>query len=957
MDESRWKQIDLLFDAALELPEAEREAFVSQNEHHDESVRKTVLELLKAEKESESFMRRSAVGIAAEALADERSLSAIPAPAFLEGQIANYRILRLLGAGGMGEVYLARDEKLERDVALKILPSDYDSADERVRRFELEARAISSLNHPGIVTIHDIGTFEGKSYIATEFVDGKTLRELINEKTDLRTSLSIAVQVCDALAAAHLKGIVHRDIKPENVMVRGDGYAKILDFGLAKLTGPAIEGVPDVAATKKGMIIGTPAYMSPSQIGGERVDQRTDLWSFGVVFYELLTGVNPFKGDDRKATFRAILTKDPEAASTLNPELPVELDRVIAKLLEKDPGMGYQTAADLKADLKRLKREMDSSPSNTGTSENSFASGLSRVRRNPLPYGALALAAVAALIAAYYFYPRVKLRGEGWANAKSVQLTFESGTEEYPSISPDGRSFVYASDKDGDYDIYLLRIGGSNEINLTEGSKADDTMPAFSPSGDKIAFRSDRSPNGIYVMGATGENPKRVADFGYEPSWSPDGKALVVATRFQSVPSVRTPSSLWIVNIESGEKRKVLEQYALQPSWSPDGSRIAFWYTENRGKRIVATVPVSGGEPVEFASESNTNWNPVWSHDGKYLYYASDKGGNTGFWRAEVDPRTGKPVSEPESVPTPAKFSRHLGFSADGKKLIYVQTSARSNLRAVPFDATKEEISSEPEWVTKGDFEFSGPELSKDGTFYVARLIKETQEDAVIIDATDGSLRDLTNDSAFDRYIRLSPDGNRIAYSSDRSGIYQVWLMDIDGGKQMQVTNSDSIASIPVWSPDGTMLTYDSAEQVFVLDIAEFDRTGKALIKMVLPKTKQGGFFRVWDWSPDGTLLAGNFDAAAGSGIGTYSLETKTFKRLTDFFAIPHWLPDSKRIIFSHEGRPMIADTATGDVRNVLPGLEGNIRNIAISVDGTRLYFTVSESESNIWLLDASAAE
>ncbi|HMS43460.1 MAG TPA: serine/threonine-protein kinase, partial [Pyrinomonadaceae bacterium] len=264
MTPDRWKQIDELFDAVLDLPEADREAFLSSRTNGDEDLRREVLSLLNANKETESFLNKSAMNIAAKNLANEET--AVFNANLINKSIGNYVIEKLLGAGGMGEVYLAKDEKLRRKVALKILPSEYTTDDERVKRFQMEARAISALNHPNIVTIYDVGTFEGINFIATEYVEGQTLRELIGSKSKIKDTLGIIIQACEALAAAHSRGIIHRDIKPENIMVRPDGYVKILDFGLAKLSEIDLRTMKNFTATAKGVIIGTPAYMSPEQV-------------------------------------------------------------------------------------------------------------------------------------------------------------------------------------------------------------------------------------------------------------------------------------------------------------------------------------------------------------------------------------------------------------------------------------------------------------------------------------------------------------------------------------------------------------------------------------------------------------------------------------------------------------------------------------------------------------------
>lgn len=601
MDPIRWKQIDELLDAALELPESGREAFVLKTADGDRALADEVLALLKAQTRSGDFLQHSAMKVMAKALATDETV--ISTFSFVNKTIGTYQIEKLIGAGGMGEVYLAHDQKLKRKVALKILP-EYISNDERVRRFEQEARAISKLNHPNIVTIFDVGNFEGVSYIATEFVEGETVRDLIGRKFKLRDILANAIQVCDALSAAHREGIIHRDIKPENIMIRRDGYAKILDFGLAKLTEPGPETLSDLAKTSKGMIMGTPAYMSPAQVSDENVDHRSDLWSFGVVLYEFVTGKNPFKGSNRQETFQAILSGDPPLCTSLNTELPDELDRLLMKALEKDPDLGYQTASDLRADLKRVKREIDSSPSWSRSGRNAQLRRPSAFGRMPLfiaSVAALALFVLSTWVWLVFFRGTGASEGTEWSTATSIQLTDQAGTEAFPSISPDGKEFVYAAMNNGNYDLFLQRIEGKNPRNLTGDSAGDDTQPAFSPDGKRIAFRSARQPSGVYVMGASGENVRRVSDFGYHPSWSPDGKEIVVSKWGTELPDVRNASlsELWVINVQTGARRLLVQNDAIQPAWSPDGEKIAYWfYPPSVGRRDIAVIPATGGEPI-----------------------------------------------------------------------------------------------------------------------------------------------------------------------------------------------------------------------------------------------------------------------------------------------------------------------------------------------------------------------
>ncbi|HEX6623793.1 MAG TPA: serine/threonine-protein kinase, partial [Pyrinomonadaceae bacterium] len=357
--------MDELLDAALELPAAEREDYLAAACGDDEALRREVSSLLGEEqKVAGGFMEHSAMKVAAQALAQQTvRLNVSP----VGREVGPYRIERLIGAGGMGEVYLAQNLRLSRKAALKILPAEFIADPERVLRFEREARAVSALNHPNIVTVYDVGESEGWHYIATEFVEGRTLRDLAGDGLKLKEMLSYAAQAAEALSAAHGAGVTHRDIKPENIMVRADGYVKVLDFGLAKLAEPrGAAGAGDArppVETRAGVVMGTLAYMSPEQAAGDVVDSRTDIWSLGVVLYEMAVGKTPFASGTRQATINAILSSEPEAAGASLPELPAEFDHVLAKALEKDRELRYQTASDFRADLRRLLREIDSSAS------------------------------------------------------------------------------------------------------------------------------------------------------------------------------------------------------------------------------------------------------------------------------------------------------------------------------------------------------------------------------------------------------------------------------------------------------------------------------------------------------------------------------------------------------------------------------------------------------------------
>jgi serine/threonine protein kinase len=964
MDPARWRKIDELVDGALELPAAERVAYLTARCDGDDSLQREVLSLIRAQDSARGFLENSAMEVAAKhAAAEDYSFTRT---ALVGRVIDTYRVERLIGLGGMGEVYLAHDDKLDRKIALKILPDEFSRDDERIKRFDREARAISALNHPNIVTIYDVGTFDGISYIAAEFVEGSTLREMIGGDLRLKDVYAIGIQICDALSTAHRAGIIHRDIKPENIILRPDGYVKILDFGLAKLNQTNANRQRDTNHTAPGEVIGTPAYMSPEQVAGELVDHRTDLWSVGVVLYELLAGKNPFKGSNRQETFKSILTADPGPVSNLDHSIPPAMDQILAKALEKDADLGYQTAADLRADLKRLKREFDSSPS---WSHHSVELQREAAKRRGVRNLALAAAVLLVLVLGggltWRFYLRAKWAatagGNEWTGAKNIQLTDTPWIEGYPSLSPDGKNIVFASDSPYDRNIYLQRVGGKNAVNLTSNSKVNDTMPVYSPDGKLIAFRSERDGGGTFVMEETGENVRKVSDAGYHPSWSPDGKQLVVCDRVSAVYTAHTVpnSSLWIIDVATGEKHKLdTKGDAVMPSWSPDGGRIAFWFVANGKAGDIATIPATCGEPVALDRDPASDWDPVWSPDGRFLYFISDRGGNMNVWRTAVDEQTGLATGKPESIPTPSKYVRHLSFSGDGKTLAYVRYESRSNVQSIPFDPATLKAGTEVSWITRGERELGNPELSPDGTKFVARSPSNTDEDLVIFDRDGSNLRKLTSDNFRERVPRWSPDGKKIAFQSDRSGKYQIWTIAPDGTGLQQVTFSDkSGVGFAVFSPDSLRLAYTESENgtytPFIIDLSQ---SWPAQTPVPLPPHPGLGSLAVRDWSNDGNKLLLTLAQGEGDeqGIVLFDFASGRYERMTTNGDNPFWLNDNRNFIYSGHDSIFLCDSVTKKTSELYHTPEYELHHANISPDNKLIFFRYLQADADVWVVDAS---
>lgn len=958
MKAERYRQIDKLFEEAMERHPGERRAFLDGACAGDEELRKEVESLLKAYEQVGDFIEDPAMKVAAKAMAD------LCAPSSIGREIGPYRIFSLLGAGGMGEVYLAEDTRLGRKVALKLLPAEFTKDAEPVSRFEREARAASALNHPNIITIYEIGKLDDTHFMATEYIDGLTLRQRFGGgKIELKESLDITIQIASALAEAHAAGIVHRDIKPENIMLRRDGYVKVLDFGLAKLTEHKSSGEPQgrvtAALTDTGRVMGTVNYMSPEQALGQELDHRTDIFSLGVVLYEILTGTHPFKGASIAATFDAILNRAPAPLTNSISDLPAELDRIINRSLEKDRELRYQTASDLRAELKRLGRDIDSSPS-VAAQRVPLYEHLRSIKRLPgLKRALIAALMITAAILAWLLVSRLDKETEKIPDApvisSALPLTDAAGEELFPSLSPDGKAIIYASRATGNLDIYYQRVGGKLPNNLTIDSPSDDTQPAYSPDGERIAFRSERDGGGIFIMGASGESVRRLTDFGYNPSWSPDGKEIVCAMEGVVGPTSRQSpkSQLWAVDVATHNKRLIAEGDAVQPTWSPNGYRIAYWGKQKGGQRDIWTISATKADPVQVTDDMFEDWNPVWSPDGKYLLFVSMRGGNMNVWRVRIKEQTGEVLSNPEPITLPSPSTHHICLSRDGQKMAYVQRPIRINAQRLEFNPLDEKVSGPPVWVTRGTSYITSPDLSPDGEWFAHDSFGDRQFDIFVIKKDGTGQRNLTQDAHRDISAKWSPDGQRIAFYSDRSNTYQIWTIKSDGSGLQQLTFApDPGVVYPVWSPDGTRLAFSVfSSHSYVMDLNK--SWDEQTPQPVAPVDDPGGIFVAFSWSPDGKKLVGTRTDARSrklTGIYVYWLDTQKYEKIVDFGYGPQWMSDSRRVIFAHENGLYIVDSLSKKPRELFSAVPHEVQRFKLSRDDRIIYYSITTREADIWL-------
>ncbi len=951
IDHERWARLDQLLDQALERPASERRPFLRSECGDDAALRAEALRLLELAESDDGELRPGALtaGPWDETLGGDGVEPAQLPPGSVVGP---YRVLGLLGRGGMGYVYEAEDPKLGRHVALKVLPAELDS-EERRRRFEREARTLAAIQHPGIVHVYSIEESDGVRYIAMERVYGRTLGEKIGERgLPLGELLDVAIPLADALAAAHARGVIHRDLKPANVMVTDDGHVKVLDFGVAKRS-----GTDESAASRAGIVVGTVAYMSPEQAAGREVDQRTDLFALGILLFRMSTGELPFRGGSAASMIQSLLHDTPPTVTDLQPGLPSGLSRIVRRCLAKDKERRYQTALEVKADLEDLRREL--APDSGGLRA-------ARARRRIASFAAAALALVGAVVALLRLESSTAPPLEG----TFAPATSEPGREFFPSLSPDGRRLAYAGRDRGHWDVYVRGSAGEGARNLTADWQGDDVQPAFSPDGRRIAFRSSRAGGGLFVMDAAGGEARRVLDRGWNPSWSPDGREIAFATQpvFDSPYDRPASSELWSVSVEDGRVRRITAEDALQPAWSPHGYRLAYWgLAKGSARRDLWTVPAGGGDAVPVTEDEAVDWSPAWSPDGRYLYFSSDRGGSMNLWRVALDERTGRVRGEPERVTTPAAFAHHASFAREAGTLAYVSTSVEQELQSVAFDPRAARPLGEPQPLARDLRRPSVPEISRDGKWLVYTQA-EPQED-LLVSRLDGSeRRALTNDAYRDRRPRFSPDGQRIAFYSDRSGNYEVWTVAREGGDLRQHTRDPRRrnARHPTWSPDGSRIFFSRTGTTGEIIAAEREVDAPPLL--TLPPYVDPAFsFAGVDWSPDAGRIAGTLVSGSGErvGIAVYDLGLGRFTQLTDFGMFPKWMSDSRRLVFAGPAASefaadrdyprgeslFVVDSVTRQVDEVLSQPEAALGYPGLSSDDRWLVYVRTLVRADVWTL------
>lgn len=1010
MTPEQWHRVKEVFEAALGHAPEERSAFLSQACGGDDLLCSEVESLLSSYEQEKSFLETPAAALAAQSLVKEESA------ALVGQQLGHYQIVRELGRGGMGVVYLAQDTRLGRPVALKLLPTHLTSDPDRLRRFEREARAASALNHPNILTIHEIGQIDGLHFIETEFIDGITLREQMRiEELKLGEALNIAAQIASALVAAHEASIVHRDIKPENVMLRRDGYVKVLDFGLAKLIEQQAvkvnaESAPGAGVrTDTGAVMGTVGYMSPEQARGLAVDSRTDIWSLGVVLYEMVAKRAPFTGETPSHVIVSILEQEPPPLTDYLPAAPARLQEIISKALCKNREERYQAVKDLLIELKSLRQPQDLDASieavaRTGRPAAHTTSNakylITSIKRHSTGVALALVALVVAVLAGFYLLlwtRQASQIGNQPPPTSLSRLTFDQGLQYNPTFSPDGRFLAYASNRSGNLDIWVQLIGSGDPIQITH-SPADDVFPDWSPDGNSIVFRSEREGGGLFVVPAFGGHERKISSFGYAPRWSPDGSKILFSASDPSLPA----SKLYLATPDGSAPREVLLPDFDSPDfggfrgvhWHPDGQRISFQghhKTQGFGFWI---VPLAGGTPVkaEVAPEVRKQLdeghiflsNPHWAPSGKALYCEGFSKGTQNLWKVTVDPQSLRWIAGPERLTTGGAGEWDMRISRDGERMAYVISTETTRIWSFPFNPRTGQIQGDGQPLTAAGIIPENPNLSPDGKklLFVATQLGTQNRQLIEKSLDDGRETVLVPSSNIPLFPRWSRDSTHIVYrrrfpaNPEGTEFDTRIVMAPAAGGDEQVLNSEADEVATDWSADGQTILAMSARgspQHYFLCLLPLSAAPHAETEMRVIASHPEYNIYYARFSPDDRWIA--FEAVKGTDLATIYVVPVAggeWTRITEekgWNDKPNWSPDGRILYFVSDritgylnvwgihfdrvsGKPIGEPFQVTSYKSESKMLWQEKSLLNISVGEHRLVLPISEVEGSIWMLE-----
>ncbi len=868
-------------------------------------------------------------------------------------RVGPYQLVARLGDGGSGDVFRARDARLGRDVAVKILRDRFASAVSRAR-FQREARAVAMLSHPHVVTIYDVGAHGGVPYLVTELLVGETLRtRLARGRPALAQAVAWAGEIARGLAAAHARGIVHRDLKPANLFVVTGGAIKILDFGLARAPGgdPGDDVAPASVLSRPGEILGTAGYLAPEQARGEPVTPAADLFSLGAVLFELLTGARAFAGAGPLEQLDAVLAHEPPPPSSLRPEVPATLDRLVARCLAKDPARRFESARDLEFALGQA------------------LTGPVRPRRGRRGRIALTAVAALALVAAGAAAALLVVRPAGGAGPtappvgpmRSFPLT-HAGRDRHPSASPDGRFLAFTSDRDGRARIWLQQLDVGRETALTDGV---DSAPRFSPDGNQILFtREQGASSALYRVGLLGGDVRKVVDDASDGDWSPDGREVAFVRA--RVEAGRVEPVVMIARVDGSGER---ELYRLSDRvsrgrgveqrvrWSPDGASIAIsGYLPLPGMRQqVMLIPVAGGPARVLAPPSPIGLVSAvaWDGPGSIVYsQAQSVSGNSAGSAARIVRQRLR-----DGAITTLAWTSESSFVVDrwpGRGLVYDVRSARTNLRMV------DRAGGGSRTLSQGTSTDRQPRLAPGGGRLAFTSNRGGNLDVWVLDRATGASQRLTEHVGEDWDPAFTADGRSLLWSSNRSGNFEIWMAEADGSSPRQVTRDGVDAENPCPTPDGQWIVFSSNApgRAGIWRVRpDGSEASRVVADGILPEVSPDGrhVLFVVNRGPRRSAIA--VARLADGVVLPFTIDVPTRASGQAVLGRARWLPDGQAIAFVGQddagrtgvfAQAFVPDGDTAATRVALAGFDPDRSTESFDVDGAAVILAESDRRSDV---------